>query len=183
GRLQNGQEIAVKRLSKGSGQGELEFKTKIFGKLQHKNLVRLLGFCLEKTERLLIYEFVFNPSLDIVLFGTVWQYWREGAGSNLIDLALKVDSGSIRDIIRCIHIGALCVQKDERLDRLWLQLFSCSVAPQSPSRCLQKLHFLCSLASIQNFHCLANIVWGLKIPVNQHVHLLIFDEMRLQFLS
>ncbi|KAK2973012.1 hypothetical protein RJ640_005555, partial [Escallonia rubra] len=224
GRTQNGQEIAVKRLSKDSGQGELEFKNEILllGKLQHKNLVRLLGFCLENRERLLIYEHLdwnqrykiiegiargllylhedsrlriihrdlkasnvlldeeMNPKIadfgmarlfasdesqgdtsiivgthgymapeyamhgqfsvksDVFSFGVLvleivsgqknncfrigenikdllssaWKYWREGAGSNIIDPVLRADSGSIRDIIRCIHIGLLCVQEN-----------------------------------------------------------------------
>ncbi|CAL9226539.1 unnamed protein product [Arabidopsis halleri] len=82
GTFSNGTEVAVKRLSKTSEQGDTEFKNEVVvvANLRHKNLVRILGFSIEREERILVYEYVENKSLDNFLFDPVKKgqlYWTQ----------------------------------------------------------------------------------------------------------
>ncbi|GMN65189.1 hypothetical protein TIFTF001_034243 [Ficus carica] len=103
GVLQNGQEIAVKKLSAGSTQGFEEFKNEVMltAKLQHVNLVKILGFCIDRDEQILIYEYMPNKSLDLYLFDPIRRY--------ILDWRKRVD------IIEGITQGLLYLQEYSRL--------------------------------------------------------------------
>ncbi|KAI5324039.1 hypothetical protein L3X38_033112 [Prunus dulcis] len=75
--------VAVKRLEKVAAEGETEFQTEIrvIGRTHHKNLVRLLGYCLDGAKKLLVYEYMSNGSLSDVLFTSERQpFWEERMG-------------------------------------------------------------------------------------------------------
>ncbi|XP_009377357.2 probable receptor-like protein kinase At2g42960 [Pyrus x bretschneideri] len=76
GRLINGTEVAVKKLLNNLGQAEKEFRVEVeaIGHVRHKNLVRLLGYCIEGVHRMLVYEYVNNGNLEQWLHGAMSQH-------------------------------------------------------------------------------------------------------------
>ncbi|XP_060193861.1 G-type lectin S-receptor-like serine/threonine-protein kinase At1g11330 [Lycium barbarum] len=105
GKLPDGQEIAVKRLSQSSGQGLEEFMNEVvvISKLQHRNLVRLFGCCIERGEKMLVYEYMPKRSLDAYLFGSQQQE------EEFLDWSKRVS------IIEGIGRGLLYLHRDSRL--------------------------------------------------------------------
>ncbi|KAF5177911.1 Mediator of rna polymerase ii transcription subunit [Thalictrum thalictroides] len=146
GKLEDGREVAVKKLSQSSRQGKKEFmnEAKLLARVQHRNVVNLLGYCIHGTEKLLVYEYLPHQSLDKFLFYSRKREeldWRKSGqknstfssnndAQNLLEWAWKLykkeRSLEMMDVVMasgedteqvavCIKIGLLCVQADPKL--------------------------------------------------------------------
>ncbi|KAL2326839.1 hypothetical protein Fmac_020266 [Flemingia macrophylla] len=103
GILADEQEIAIKRLSRSSGQGLKEFRNEVIlcAKLQHRNLAKVIGYCIEGEEKMLLYEYMPNRSLDLIIFDSIQR--------KILDWPMRLN------ILNAIARGLLYLHQDSRL--------------------------------------------------------------------
>ncbi|KAI5648471.1 hypothetical protein M9H77_34476 [Catharanthus roseus] len=129
GTLPNGQDIAVRRLSANSWKEEFIIEIRLLSKLQHRNIVRLLGYCCQGEENILVYEFVPNKSLDLFLFDPEKQPMLDWSRRQ------KIIDGIAR-VLLYIHDEYQVIHRDVKATHV---LLDANMNPKISDFCLAKL--------------------------------------------
>ncbi|KAJ7968428.1 S-locus lectin kinase family protein [Quillaja saponaria] len=137
GRLQSGEEVAIKRLEESSGQGVQEFKNEVIfiSQLQHRNPFKLLGCCIKWEERMLVYEYMPNRSLDYLIFDEKKRSSLNWRKSGYMSPEYAIDGHfSIKSDV--FSFGVLLL---EILSGKKTKAFSSRPQPKSPWSCVEAL--------------------------------------------
>ncbi|KVH97666.1 Concanavalin A-like lectin/glucanase, subgroup, partial [Cynara cardunculus var. scolymus] len=155
GKLEDGREIAVKKLSQSSSQGKKEFinEAKLLARVQHRNVVSLLGFC-GNPEKLLVDVYSFGVVvLELVsgeknsafnldpecqnLLDWAYKQYKKGKSLEILESSLA-SSADLDQVSACIQIGLLCTQSDPQqrptMRRVVVMLTRKTGALDEPSR-------------------------------------------------
>ncbi|CAI9758310.1 unnamed protein product [Fraxinus pennsylvanica] len=148
GLLSTGQKVTVKRIASNRYGGHTNFKNEVLwlSKIHHRNIIKVLGYCIHGEERIIICDLMENKSLDAHLFGETrhelgwttqivsgrrinhaspdlikcaWTTWNEGKALEILDKSMK-DEFPADEVLRCIQIGLFCVQ-ERPVDRPTMQ--------------------------------------------------------------
>ncbi|KAI9178318.1 hypothetical protein LWI28_025114 [Acer negundo] len=124
GTLQDGREIAIKRLflSRKNQIEEICNEMDIISRTQHKNLVRFLGCCFTNADSFFVYEYLANRSLDRILFGVnikeyrfrllqTWKHFQAKTVSEMIDNSMEKSEEKVEEMERVVWVGLLCTQE------------------------------------------------------------------------
>ncbi|KAK4782104.1 hypothetical protein SAY86_016206 [Trapa natans] len=121
--LPNGTKAAIKRLSGDCGQAEREFQAEVeaLSRAQHKNLVSLQGYCRHGDERLLVYSYMENGSLDYWLHENEegssilhWDMRSEKKDGEVIDASIWGNKDHEKEVLEVLSIACTCTEPDPR---------------------------------------------------------------------
>lgn len=147
-RLSSGQLVAVKRLSMDAFQGLREFRAEMetLGRIKHPNIVKLLGYCIAGSDRVLIYEFMEKGSLDQWLYDS--SYSEEGECGE-VELRLPLSWQTRIQIVRSLakglshmhNLSTPIIHRDIKASNVLLDSsFESHIADFGLARCMEGSH-------------------------------------------